>query len=64
LLSAVSQQLRVTLAQVPVGAKSNEIPAFQTLVEDLVLDGRLVTVDALLCQRAIAATVLQKGGTT
>lgn len=64
LLSAVSQRLRVTLAQVPVGAKSNEIPAFQTLVEGLVLAGRLVTVDALLCQREVAATILQKGGTT
>jgi hypothetical protein len=63
LLSALSQQLRVVLAQVAVGEKTNEIPAFQSLVEDLVLAGRLVTVDALLCQREVATTILQKGGT-
>ena len=64
LLSALSQHSRVVVAQVPVDGKTNEVPAFQTLAAALVLEGRLVTVAALLCQREIAATILQKGGTT
>ena len=63
LLSAHSQQVGLVLGQQTVGAKSNEIGALEPLLAALVLEGRVVTVDALLTQRRAAATILGKGGT-
>jgi hypothetical protein len=62
LLAAVSQRLGLTLGQTAVGAKTNEIPLAQTLLAELVLAGRVFTMDALLTQRAIAATIVAGGG--
>lgn len=62
LLSAVSQQVGLTLGQVGVDAKTNEIPVAQTLLAGLVLPGRVFTMDALLTQRAIAQTIVAGGG--
>lgn len=62
LLSAVSQQVGLTLGQVGVDAKTNEIPVAQTLLAGLVLQGRVFTLDALLTQRAIAETIVAGGG--
>jgi len=69
LLSAFSRQLQVVLAQRAVGDKTNEIPAVQALLADLVLEGRVVTAGtrlrvSLLTQREGAKTILEKGGTT
>jgi hypothetical protein len=64
LLSAVSHRLGITLGQVSVDDKTNEITAVLELLQGLVLEGRVVTVDALLTQKEVARTVLQKGGTT
>jgi DDE_Tnp_1-associated/Transposase DDE domain len=64
LLSAFSHRLGLTLAQRAVKTKSNEITAVQEVLRGLVLEGRIVTVDALLTQRAVAATIVEKGGTT
>jgi DDE_Tnp_1-associated/Transposase DDE domain len=64
LLSAFSHRLGLTLAQCAVKAKSNEITAMPEVLQGLVLEGRVVTVDALLTQRAVATTILQKRGTT
>ena len=63
LLSAVSHGLGLTLHQVPVDEKTNEIRAVQEVLSGLVLEGRVVTVDALLTQKKVAETILQKGGT-
>lgn len=53
LLSAVTHRLRLTLAQVPIEEKSNEIPAFPKLLRDLPkADYALVTADALHGQPA------------
>lgn len=62
LLSVVSHRLGLTVAQQAVDGKTNEIPVAQTVVDHLVLAGRVVTVDALLTQREVARTVLQQGG--
>jgi hypothetical protein len=62
LLAAVSHRLQQTLGQVAVDDKSNEIPFAPTLLADLLLAGRVVTMDALLTQREIAQTVLDGGG--
>ena len=42
--------------------KTNEITAVETLLQQLVLEGRIVTMDALLTQRHIAQTIVEKGG--
>jgi predicted transposase YbfD/YdcC len=62
LLAAVSHRLGLTLEQVPVGEKTNEIPLAHTLLAGLLLEGRVVTMDALLTQRAIAQAILDRKG--
>src|SRR2546428_14102883 len=64
LLSVLSQRLGLTLWQQAVADKTNEIGAIQEALAALVLEGRGVTMDALLCQREVARTVREKGGTT
>jgi hypothetical protein len=63
LLSVLSQRLGLTVAQQAVDDKSNEIPAAKELLAGLLLEGRVVTMDALLCQKEIAALIVAKGGT-
>nr|MDQ2831992.1 transposase family protein [Chloroflexota bacterium] len=48
LLSVVSQRLGLTVAQESVDAKTNEIPVLPEVLRGIVLEGRVVTVDALL----------------
>jgi len=63
LLSAVTHQLRLTLEQIPIEEKSNEIPAFKPLLEKLNLPpGTLVTADALHCQQESARYLTQDLG--
>lgn len=64
LLSAVSHGLGLTLFQQAVSDKTNEITAAQTVLAALALEGRVVTMDALLTQKAIAEAVVSKGGTS
>jgi hypothetical protein len=60
LLSAVSHRLRLTLAQVPIAEKSNEIPALQPLLRQLPsLQGTLITADALHCQQESGRFITQ-----
>ena len=40
---------------------SNEITAIPELLEMLVLEGRIVTIDALGCQKRIAQTIRNRG---
>src|SRR5207248_990431 len=54
LLSALAHRLGLTVAQGAVDAKTNEISAVQAVLDHLLLAGRVVTVDALLTQRAVA----------
>jgi len=51
LLSAVSHRLGLTLGQQAVDDKTNEIPVVQELLKNLILEGRVFTMDALLTQR-------------
>jgi predicted transposase YbfD/YdcC len=62
LLSALAHQVGVTLTQHAVDDKTNEITAVETVLEQLVLEGRIVTMDALLTQRHVAQTIVDKGG--
>ena len=63
-LSAFSHQLEVVLGQQVVHDGANEIPVGRQLLETLVLEGKLVTLDAMHTQRETAAVILQKGGPT
>ena len=62
LLSALAHHVGVTLAQYAVDDKTNEITAVESLLCQLVLEGRIVTMDALLTQRHVAQTIVDKGG--
>jgi hypothetical protein len=63
LLSAVTHRLRLTLAQVPIEDKSNEIPAYPRLIRDLPhVDYALVTADAMHCQQESARVTTQERG--
>lgn len=64
LLSVVSHELGLTVAQHAVDDKSNEIPAATEVIRNLLLEGRVITVDALLTQRALARQIVEKKGTT
>jgi hypothetical protein len=64
LLSALTHELKLGLGQPPVADHTNEIGGIDPLLADLVLDGRIVTVDAPLTQRKIAETIREKGGPT
>ena len=54
LLSALSHHLGLTLAQQGVDDKTNEITQVETVLHQLVLQGRVCTMDALLTQRQVA----------
>ena len=63
LLSAVTHQLRLTLDQLAIAEKSNEIPALKPLLEKIQPPpGTLITADALHCQQASARFVTQELG--
>ena len=48
------------LGQVKVADKANEIVAIPKLLDMLAIEGAIVTIDAMGCQRAIARKVLDK----
>jgi len=62
LLAALSHRLGVVLGQVAVPDKTNEIGAADDFLLALVLEGRVVTADALLTQRSLAQTIRDRGG--
>lgn len=63
LLSAVTHHLRLTLDQVAIAEKSNEIPALQPLLKKInPPPGVLITADALHCQQASARFITQELG--
>jgi hypothetical protein len=62
LLSVMAQRYGLTLRQTEVGSKTNEHKAALGLLQGLVLEGRVVTGDAMFCQRDLCAQVVQDGG--
>jgi predicted transposase YbfD/YdcC len=61
LVSAWAAASGLVLGQAATDAKSNEITAIPHLLRLLALDGCVVTIDALGCQRAIAAQLHAQG---
>lgn len=61
-VSAWAGQTGITLGQIAVEAKSNEITAMPQLVELLDLRDKIVTTDAMGCQKDIAKAIVAGGG--
>jgi predicted transposase YbfD/YdcC len=61
-VSAWATKAHVSLGQVAVEGKGNEITAIPKLLDLLDLDGALVTIDAIGCQKGIATKILDRGG--
>jgi predicted transposase YbfD/YdcC len=66
ILSAVSHKLGLTLAQCSVDGepddKTNEIGAMPEILQNLVLEGRIITADAMHTQRETCQTIVDGGG--
>jgi hypothetical protein len=62
LLSVMAQRSGLTLRQAEVGDKTNEHKAALGLLRGMVLEGRVVTGDAMFCQRDLCAQVVADGG--
>ncbi len=62
LLAAYAVQAGVTLAQVPVGPKTNEPKAALALLKELPLSGAVVTADAMFTHRDFCQETLDGGG--
>jgi predicted transposase YbfD/YdcC len=60
MVSAFAARQRLVLAQTKVGEKSNEILAIPALLDMLSIEGAIVTLDAMGCQRDIASKIIDK----
>jgi Transposase DDE domain len=61
LLAALDHAHGVVLGQVEVGAKTNEIPLFTTLLDRIDITGAVITADALHAQREHATYLAGRG---
>ena len=62
LVSAWATKQGMTLGQVAVDTKSNEITAIPKLLEMLELKGAIISIDAMGCQKEIARKITNGGG--
>jgi predicted transposase YbfD/YdcC len=62
MVSAWAVENNLTLGQVATNAKSNEITAIPELLKLLDLEGTVVTIDAMGCQKDLAAGIVHGGG--
>ena len=62
LLSALSHHVGLTLAQHAVDDTTNASTQVETVLPHRVVQGRVGTMDALLTQRHVAHTIVEKGG--
>ena len=60
MVSAFAARQRLVLGQVKVAEKSNEIVAIPKLLDMVAIEGAIVTIDAMGCQRDIARKVINK----
>jgi predicted transposase YbfD/YdcC len=61
MVSAWAAENRMVLGQIKTKEKSNEITAIPELLALLELEGCIVTIDAMGCQKAIAEAIIDKG---
>jgi predicted transposase YbfD/YdcC len=62
LVSAWASEQHLSLGEVAIEDKSNEITAIPRLLDLLDLNGALVTIDAIGCQKEIAGKIVAQGG--
>jgi predicted transposase YbfD/YdcC len=62
MVSAWATENKLSLGQVVVDQKSNEITAIPELLQLLDVSGSVVTIDAMGCQKEIAAKIRERGG--
>lgn len=62
MVSAWAADAHLVLGQVAVEDKSNELTAIPQVLRQLDVHGCIVTIDAMGCQREIAAQILAQGG--
>jgi len=60
MVSAFAARQRLVLGQVKVAEKANEIVAIPKLLAMLEIEGAIVTIDAMGCQRAIAQQIVDQ----
>ena len=60
MVSAFAARQRLVLGQVKVVEKSNEIVAIPRLLDMMAIEGAIVTIDAMGCQRDIAQKIIDK----
>ena len=60
MVSAFAARQRLVLGQVKVADKSNEIVAIPALLDMMAIEGAIVTIDAMGCQRGIAQKIIDK----
>ena len=60
MVSAFAARQRLVLGQLKVSEKSNEIVAIPALLDMMAIEGAVVTVDAMGCQRGIANKIIAK----
>ena len=62
IITALLADESVSLGQITVESKSNEIPAVRELIELLNLKGAVLTMDAMHCQKETAELIIDNGG--
>jgi predicted transposase YbfD/YdcC len=62
ILSAYDTQASMTIGQLEVGEKTNEIPVMLELLQLLEIGGRIITADAMHCQRETCKAIIKGGG--
>lgn len=62
LLSLLDQKTGFTLRQMEVNGKTNEHKAAMVLLKSVVLSGRVLTGDAMFCQRDLCQQIVDDGG--
>ena len=60
MVSAFAARQRLVMGQVAVAEKSNEIVAIPVLLDMMAIEGAVVTIDAMGCQRSIATKIIDK----
>jgi predicted transposase YbfD/YdcC len=61
IVSAWADKNELILGQIKVDEKSNEITAIPKLLDALMIEGSVITIDAMGCQKNIAKKIIDKG---
>lgn len=62
MVGAFASESGLALAQVKTEDKSNEITAIPELLDALILNGCIITLDAMGCQKSIVEKIVERGG--